>query len=445
MKTILLLGAGRTAHYLIEYLDKAAKQNEWHLRVGDYSENLLAEIPSSPQLSTTRFDVNNAAQCLDEIAKADIVISLLPAQFHIKVGKTCLELGKHFLSASYVSDDFKELSTQIADKGLLFLKETGLDPGLDHMSAMRMLDSIRKEGGKIKRFQSYTGGLMSPDHTENPWEYKFTWNPTFVVTAGRDGGIYLRNGNIKRIPYHRLFKEIDVLDMPGHGTFDAYYNRNSLKYVQEYKLDEVDTIIRYTLRRKDFCKAWAPLVALGLTDNIFEFNFDKNISHRDFLNLFIRTGEGTLEERVSKAINHPIDSDVFRKLQWLGLFSDDIIDLKKGTSAAFLQKIIMPRWEMLPEEKDMIYMAHVCYYELNGKLMKRKCYLAVEGENQSETAMAKTVGLPLAIAAKNILTGNINLTGLQIPTVPELYHPILDELESLGVVFEEVEEAVTDQ
>lgn len=442
MKTILLLGAGRTAHYLIEYLDKASAEHNWRLRVGDYSEDLLSEIPESPYIHTLQFDVNDEVQRLEEVAKADLVISLLPAQFHIKVGKTCLELGKHFLSASYVSDDFKELAGQIESKGLLFLKETGLDPGLDHMSAMRMLDDIRKEGGVIKRFQSYTGGLMSPDHKDNPWEYKFTWNPMFVVTAGRDGGIYLREGNIKRIPYHRLFKEIDVLEMPGHGTFDAYYNRNSLKYVQEYKLNDVETIIRYTLRRKDFCKAWAPLVSLGLTDNIFEFNFDRNISNREFLGLFIRTGEGSLEERVSKAINQPIDSDVFKKLQWLGLFSDDLIDLKKGTSAAFLQKIIMPRWEMLPEEKDMIYMAHVCYYELNGQLKKRKCYLAVEGANQSETAMAKTVGLPLAIAAKSVLSGEIELKGLHIPTIPELYHPILNELENLGVVFEEVEEEV---
>ena len=435
MKTILLLGAGRTAHYLIEYLDNAAKQNQWHLRVGDYSEALLAEIPASPQLSTTRFDVNNAAQCLDEIAKAEVVISLLPAQFHIKVGKTCLELGKHFLSASYVSDDFKELSTQIADKGLLFLKETGLDPGLDHMSAMRMLDSIRKEGGKIKRFQSYTGGLMSPDHTENPWEYKFTWNPMYVVTAGRDGGMYLRNGNIKRIPYHRLFKEIDVLDMPGHGRFDAYYNRNSLKYIDAYNLDEVDTVIRYTLRREGFCEAWKPLVSLGLTDNTFEFSFKTPITNRDFLNLFIRKGQGSLEQRVSKAINQPTDSEVFRKLKWLGLFDETELPITAGTSAAFLKEIIMPKWQMLPEEKDMIYMAHVCYYELNGELRKRKAYLAVEGINMQETAMAKTVGLPLAIAAKKLLEGKIELRGLHIPTLPEFYNPILEELEAHGIAF----------
>lgn len=443
MKNILLLGAGRTAFFLVKYLLNACEAHNWHLTVGDYNLDNIDDIaPDHPKLTKIKFDVSDTELAAQSVGGSDIVISLLPAQYHIVVGKICLELNKDFLSASYVSDDFKALAGEVEKKGLLFLKETGLDPGIDHMSAMRLLNDIRGRGGQIQKFYSYTGGLMSPRHIENPWEYKFTWNPMFVVTAGRDGGMYLRDGHIKRIPYHRLFKEIDELHMPGYGVFDAYYNRNSLKYIKEYELNDVDTVVRYTLRRQGFCEAWHPLVALGLTDNIHEFDFDQPLTNRQFLDLFIRMGEGSLEERVSRAINQPIDSDVFAKLKWIGLFDEREIPISTGTSASFLKEVLASKWKMEANEKDMIYMAHVCYYELNGKTFKHKSYLAVEGENRSETAMAKTVGLPLAIAAKQRLLGEISLTGLHIPTRKELYEPILNELSQHGIGFEEIEEVV---
>lgn len=441
MKRILLLGAGRTAHFFIESILSTAQTENWHLRVGDFLQTSLEQLPeNSEHFSKVLFDVKSNEQVEIEVLAADVVVSLLPANFHYDVASKCLQFGKHFLSASYVSDDFKRIAHEVEAKGLLFIKEVGLDPGLDHMSAMRMLDGIRNKGGEIKRFLSYTGGLMSPSLKNNPWEYKFTWNPMYVVTAGRDGGIYLRRGKIKRIPYHRIFKEIDVLDMPGYGTFDAYYNRNSLNYIDEYKLQNVESVIRYTLRRKGFCEAWAPLVSLGLTDNNFEFLFDNSITKREFLNMFIRMGEGSLEERVSRVIGHAPDSEVFEKLKWLGLFDDESLPIRSGTSAKVLEQIIMPKWKMEPNDKDMIYMAHVCYYTLKGKTYKRKSYLAVEGQNQEETAMAKTVGLPLAAATKLVASGNFNQKGLHIPTIPQLYNPILNELEKWEISFNEIEE-----
>lgn len=292
---------------------------------------------------------------------------------------------------------------------------------------------------------SYTGGLMAPDNKENPWEYKFTWNPAYVVTAGRDGGIYLKNNKVKRIPYQRLFKEIDVLDMPGYGSFDAYYNRNSLKYIDEYGLSEVETVIRYTLRRQGFCEAWAPLVTLGLTDNIFEFNFTEPKSRREFIDMFIREGEGNLEDRFSRTIGHSKNSKVFEKLAWLGLFSEENLPVTSGTSAKMLEQILLDKWQMKPHERDAIYMAHVCYYSLNNELYKRKCYLAVEGQNQNETAMAKTVGLPLAIAAELLLKGNLALTGLHIPTQAAIYQPVLNMLAQQEISFQEIEEQIPKQ
>jgi saccharopine dehydrogenase-like NADP-dependent oxidoreductase len=445
MYRILLLGAGRTAHFFINDIIESAANCNWHLKVGDFLQTSLESLPkNSSHFSKFLFDVKNGQQVEKEVREADLVVSLLPAQFHYTVASKCIQFGSHFLSASYVSDEFKAAAEEIKDKGLIFIKEVGLDPGLDHMSAMQMLDDIRAKGGEIKRFLSYTGGLMSPDLKENPWHYKFTWNPMYVVTAGRDGGIYLRRGKTKRIPYHRLFKEIDELTMPGHGDFDAYYNRDSLKYIKEYKLQNVESVIRYTLRRKGFCEAWAQLVSLGLTDNNFIFNLNEPITNREFLNMFIRRGEGTLEERVEKATGKSQKSEVFNKLKWLGLFDETPIKMLNGTSAQFLEQIIMPKWQMKPGDRDAIYMAHVCYYTLGTQVFKSKSYLAVEGVDTERTAMAKTVGLPLAAAVKQVASGVFTKPGLHIPTSPELYNPILQGLETKGICFYRVEEEVAD-
>lgn len=446
MYKILLLGAGRTAYFFVNDILKTAYKNNWHLRVGDYLQTSLKTLPkASHHFTKLLFDVNNEQQVEQEVREADLVVSLLPAQFHYTVASKCIQFGSHFLSASYVSDEFKAVAQEIKNKGLIFIKEVGLDPGLDHMSAMHMLDDIRAKGGEIKRFLSYTGGLMSPDLKENPWHYKFTWNPMYVVTAGRDGGIYLRRGKTKRIPYHRLFKEIDELTMPGHGDFDAYYNRDSLKYIKEYRLQNVESVIRYTLRRKGFCEAWAQLVSLGLTDNNFIFNLNEPITNREFLNMFIRRGEGTLEERVEKVIGKSKDSHVFKKLIWLGLFEETPIKMLNGTSAQFLEQIIMPKWQLNNGDRDAIYMAHVCYYTKGNKTFKRKSYLAVEGEETERTAMAKTVGLPLAAAVKQVALGNFTEPGLHIPTSQTLYNPILKDLECNGIRFNESEEEVKEQ
>lgn len=446
MIRITLLGAGRTAHYLVAFIREKARENFWHLRVADNLQHNLDALPEeTEQFSKTLLDVHNADQLRNEISRADIVISLLPAQFHILAATVCLEMGKHFMSASYVSDDFRKIEREINEKGLLFLKEMGLDPGIDHMSAMQMLDEIRQRGGEITQFMSYTGGLMSPHAQNNPWEYKFTWNPMYVVTAGRDGGIYLRNDKMKRIPYHRLFTEIDELVMPGHGVFDAYYNRDSLKYVQEYKLHNARTVIRFTLRRKDFCKAWGALVHLGLTDNQFVFEFDKEFTFRSFTEMFVRQGSGSLDERLAKAIGQNVDSEVMEKIRWTGLLSNETCQLKKATAAQVLENLLLRKWQMLPHEQDMIYMAHVCYYKLDQKLHKRKSYLAVQGDDAAHTAMAKTVGLPLAIAACLLAEGKLNLSGLHIPTTPLLYNPVLAELRQQGAAFTEVDETPHEQ
>lgn len=439
---ILLLGAGRTAHFLIEYLVKRTATNNWTLTVADYSsENYKHFLQwQSSKVSFQQLDVQHEDSRQLLVENSDAVISLLPAVFHHLIAQDCLKFGKHFFTASYVSDDIKAMADDVREKGLFFLMETGLDPGIDHMSAMEMLDEIRDEGGSIKSFLSYTGGLMSPDLAGNPWEYKFTWNPEYVVTAGRDGGMYLRNKNIKRIPYHRLFKEIDELDIPKQGRFDAYYNRNSLKYIDEYGLKDVETVIRYTLRRAGFCNAWHPLVALGMTDNLHEFSLEEPITNRDFLNFFVRSAEGSLRERTAKAINKSIDSTEFSKLEWLGLFDDAEIPIRKGTSAKFLQKILEPKWGIQAGERDAIYMAHVCYFMKDSQLFKKKAYLAVEGDDSHKTAMAKTVGLPLAIATSLVLEGTIKGKGLFIPTSRDIYQPILQELRSQHIRFEHITE-----
>lgn len=439
MTHYLLIGSGRTAHYLIHYLLKLCEAEKASLTIADFSISHIESVVSGKAkgLCKKELDVKDAVARQSLIAKADVVISLLPASFHPLVAKDCLHFKKHFLTASYVSDEMRAMQKDVENAGLVFLNEMGVDPGLDHMSALHMVNNLREKGAIIRKFKSYTGGLMSPKHKDNPWEYKFTWNPHFIVTAGRDGGVYMRNHNIKRIPYHRLFSEIDELNIPEYGRFDAYYNRNSLKYIQEYKLKNVDTVIRYTLRRDGFCEAWHALVSLGLTDNQYEFTFDKPTTHRDFVRQFVREGKGTLEERTANAIGHEVDSEVMKKLQWLGIFENHQIPMLQGTSANFLEKMIEPQWKIKQGEQDMIYMAHVCYYEMNKRAYKVKSYMAVEGEDTHKTAMAKTVGLPLAIAAKFVGEGAINTAGVHIPVEPEIYKPVLRELEEYGVAFKE--------
>lgn len=439
MQSILVLGAGRSSTALIGYLISHAVQQSWKITVGDVSLVAAKErIGNSASATAIYFDIQQE-NSLEVIQQSDVVISMLPAMFHPLVARKCLQFNKHLLTASYVSEEMRSLDSEAKKKGLLFLNECGLDPGIDHMSAMQVIDRIKSEGGELYSFESFTGGLIAPDtDPENPWRYKFTWNPRNVVMAGQGTARFLRNGEFKYIPYQQLFKRITPVTVPGFGEFEGYANRDSLTYRELYGLEKVKTMLRGTLRNKGFCAAWDIFVQLGCTDDSYPMQDAVHMTHHDFINSFLDFHQDwSVEEKITHAFHLKPDGPELLRLNWTGMFDNEPVGLAKGTPAEILEHILNKRWKLNAQDKDMIVMWHRFRFLKEGKEKEIQSSLVVLGENSSQTAMAKTVGLPLAIATKLLLQGKIKQRGVVIPTKEELYEPILRELGGLGIALVE--------
>lgn len=439
MKKILIIGAGKSSTYLINYLLETAVQKNRQIIVADISLNLAQQkINNHPAGKATEFDLNDDQTRKNLIQESDLVISMLPASLHPRVAKDCLTYRKHFFTASYESQELQSWKEEIGQNKLLFLNECGLDPGIDHMSAMKVIDQVKSKGYKIKSFKSFTGGLMAPESDDNPWKYKFTWNPRNVVLAGQGTAKYLDNNEHKFIPYHKLFERNETIHIDGYGNFEGYANRDSLAYQEVYKIHDTPSLLRGTLRKEGFCLAWNVFVQLGMTDDTYSITFeDQKATKRNFLNSFLPFHQ---DQSVEEKIKHYlpwVDDAIIEKISYLGLFSHEHLDMKKGSPAAILQSILEPKWSLKEDDKDMIVMQHIFEIETPQGIQILKSSLVDTGENQIYTAMAKTVGLPLAIAADLFLDNKIKNHGLLRPTLPELYNPILDELEKFGIVFQE--------
>ena len=435
MRRILILGAGRSSFVLINYLLSNASSNYWFVTVGDYSKEGAQEIVQNNKYGEAIFfDVNNTQQRNQEISQSDIVVSMLPARMHILVAKTCVDLRKHLVTASYVSKEIQQLAFEAKSSNIILLNEMGLDPGIDHMSAMHIIDNLKKDQFEIQSFKSYCGGLIPPKIDDNPWHYKFTWNPRNVVLDGQGVAQYIKNGKYKYIPYNQLFLRTDDVNVLNLGVFEGYANRDSLSYRRRYGLDNIPTLLRGTLRRKGFCKSWDMFVQLGLTDDTYTIVDD--ITYREFINLFLPYDKNlSVEEKFCDYFSISKDSTEFKKVEWLGLFLKNKINLDNVTPAKILQHILEKKWMVNDNDKDMIVMQHQFEFLEKNKLRKLSSSLVVFGENDKDTAMAKTVGLPVAIATKLILNGKINSVGVQIPTTKEIYAPVLRELKDYGVNF----------
>jgi len=439
---LLIIGAGRSSTILISYLVKCCADRNWGLTVGDLSRSLAEEkVKGYSFANAISFDIHDEAQRLKEIEKADLVISMLPARFHHLAAEACLKTRTHLLTASYVSPEIRQMDEAAQKAGLLFLMECGLDPGIDHMSAMRVLDQIRNEGHELTGFETFTGGLLAPESTlSNPWEYKFTWNPRNVVLAGTGTVKFIQEGRYKYIPYHRLFRRTEVVHLPGHGYFEGYANRDSLKYLDVYKLEGIKTLYRGTFRRVGFCKAWNIFVQLGATDDSYEMEGVASMTHRQFLNSFLSYDpHNSVELKLAYYLGLELDGEEMFKLKWLGLFDEELVGLEKGTPAQVLEHILKKKWTMFPEEKDMIVMWHKFDFLDKGVARQVQSHMVIKGDDPVNTAMAKTVGLPLAIAARLMMEGRIKATGVHIPTIANIYGPILDELKEMGIDFIERE------
>lgn len=439
MRNILIIGAGRSATSLIQYLLDRSKAEKLMITVGDIDiKNVQQFINGHPNARGILLDVFNKAQRKKAVEESDLVISMLPARFHIQVAKDCIQFGKHMVTASYVSDQMQLLDKKAKEKGLVFMNEIGLDPGIDHMSAMQIIDRIRDKGGKMLLFESFTGGLIAPENDDNLWHYKFTWNPRNVVLAGQGGAAeFIQEGTYKYIPYHRLFRRTEFLDVEGYGKFEAYANRNSLKYRKIYGLHDILTLYRGTIRHVGFSKAWNMFVQLGLTDDSYTIPNSEQLSYRKFVNLFLPySPTDSVELKLRHSLKIDQDDLMWWKLQELDLFNaEKKIGIKNATPAQALQKILMDKWTLKKDDKDMIVMYHKFGYELNGKKKQIDSSMVIKGDDQIHTAMAKTVGLPVAIASLKILNNEIKTPGVQLPIGKEVYEPILKELEGFGINF----------
>jgi saccharopine dehydrogenase-like NADP-dependent oxidoreductase len=420
MKQILLFGAGKSATSLIRYLIGVANDRGWQLVVAENNLPLAeSKIGSASCARAVGLAVEQEAARDLLVREADVVISLLPPALHYLVALSCVKAGKHLLTASYVDESIRALAPAIRDNGLLFLCEMGLDPGIDHMSALHFIEQIKNDEGRIVSFHSHTGGLVAPESDDNPWHYKISWNPRNVVLAGSAGARYRENGQVVTREYKELFTAPGKLDLPGLLPLVWYPNRDSLPYIDLYGLETADTFIRTTLRHPAFCRAWNALVQAGLTDDRRKIAVD---------GLTFWTWAAPLKPFINR--------DNRNQLEALGLFEKIPVPSQAQTSADILQFLLEKLLVMGPDDKDMIVMQHEIEFVRGREKHMERSTLIVKGENRLHTAMATTVGLPLGIAAKLVLEGKIRLSGLHIPILPEIYVPVLQELENEGIRFE---------
>lgn len=443
MRSILLIGAGRSASSLLSYLIEHAAAQQWRVTVAERDTAQARKLTQGHDdvAPVVQLDASDAEARATLIANHDLVISMLPHFMHMDVLKDCLRLKKHVITPSYVPDALWPLDAEFKQAGLIVLNEMGVDPGIDHMSAMRIIDGLHAKGARIEAFESYCGGLVAPESDNNPWGYKFSWNPRNVVLAGQGPAArYIHEGRIKYIPYHKLFRRTVHVEIPGLGAFDGYANRDSLKYREIYGIAGIPTMKRGTLRKGGYCEAWDALVQLGCTEDGFAMELPREATWAEFMRAFLpEDAAGDLRAATAHALGIAPDGPVMDKLAWIGLFGNGTIGHAGLSPAATLQQLLEAKWKLEPGDKDLLVMWHRFRHVEAGRTREIHASLAVTGTDEVHTAMARTVGLPMAIGAKLLLNGKIQERGVLLPVKPELYNPILDELAALGVAFTERE------
>jgi saccharopine dehydrogenase-like NADP-dependent oxidoreductase len=477
MHKVLLFGAGKSSSVLIDFLQRVASEGFWEIAIADADETMIrAKTGDDPRTIVVGIDILDAEKRMHWIQWSDLVISLMPPHLHLLIANDCLQAEKSLLTASYVDDAMRTLDNEIKSKGLLFLCEMGLDPGIDHMSAMELIDRLQKKGAKINGFSSHCGGLVAPESDDNPWHYKISWNPRNVVMAGKSGAIYLDESQNVELPYSDLFSKqrpVNVATKDIDLSLAYYPNRNSLPYIQLYGLEGVQKFIRTTLRYPAFISGWNNLIELRLTDetlmyatdgmklaDFFKLHFqqvgfnhwlDKQLEWRfkDSNDLIKAMESSTADEEkliMSKRLAETMESanELLKQLFFLGMEDNQtLINLGNCSAADVLQCCLEKKLLLNPTDLDMVVMQHEIGYELDGKQYLTTSSLVVKGKDNIHTAMAKTVGLPLGIAARLILDKQIQVKGLQIPTLSEIYDKVLPELAKEGIEFWEKTDTIS--
>ena len=431
MQKILLIGAGRSSNTLIKYLIQQ-KSIPIHLTIADQDYALAQSKSNSEHCTPIHLDISNEELLKRLIAESDVVLSLLPPHLHHRVAKQAIQSRKHIITASYISPEVAQLHTSAVENEVLVMGELGLDPGLDHMSAMSEINRLHSEG-QITGFKSATGGIVAPESRDNPWGYKITWNPMNVVRAGSSGATFLSDGQTINYQYQEIFNQIEKWSFPDLGNFEVYANRDSMKYKDLYGLEGIQTLYRGTVRYSGFCESWDILRKLGLTDDQ-EVLPDYMTYHSWMFRKFpdCSTLEGLLEKLDQ---NTP---DNYDRIQSLDMDRQEYIDgIPLKNSAEVLKAVLMDKWKMHDTDKDMILMQHQFSYEKDGRELVKKLSLQHIGNDAEDTAMSQLVGLPMGIFAIKILEGITIPKGVHIPIMPAVYEPILKELYAMGIGFQE--------
>ena len=448
MKHILILGAGQSSTYLIAHLLELAESKQWFVRVGDIDLDLAREcVAGHPRGEAMLFDVNDAILRSIHVAQADVVINMLPPTFQHLVAWECVTHGRHMLSASYRDQSVRDLGPDAKRKGVLLLCELGLDPGIDHMSAMALIRSVREDGGRIDSFCSYGSGIPALGQEHNPLRYVITWNPRNVAMAGEAGAQYLEHGRIKMVPFHQVFLTTWPVEVKGVGMLEAYPNRDSMAYLESFGLEDVETMIRGTLRYPGWSETWAQIVSLGLPNEGLRIPDLARRSYREVVEMFLPLNitESSVEQRTARLLGISPTGRIMENLTWLGLFSDELIGCQGETAAAMLIHMLDTKLPLTEGMRDLIILLHrleVSYPDDSRPPERITSTLLSEGEAGGSTAMSRTVGLPTAIVTRLLLEDKLPLTGSQIPLHPSIYEPVLRELAEAGLTFAEEREAL---
>ena len=426
--SVVIFGAGKSSFYVIDYLKKILVNLELQLividanllnaqeKLGNYENGIAVEL-SIQQSEQRQYYIKNAVA----------IISLLPPHLHQIIALDCILFKKALFTASYMDESIKKYAKEIKDNQLFFLYEMGLDPGIDHMSAKKIIDEIQQKGGEIESFKSHCGGLVSPISDNNPWHYKISWNPRNIVLAGNQGAIYKENNTIIQLNYNDVFKENNTIQIQ-HENYGYYPNRNSLPYIDLYNLSSTKNFIRTTLRHPQFCKGWFQIILMGLTNDITQ-----HFLHCTIQDWFIQQANKNNTTHILENIYK--DPVLLNMFEYIGLNSQEIIPSFCTNNIDVLQYLLEKYLPLQNTDNDRIVMHHELTYLLDNKRYALNSSLILDGENKEKTAMSKTVGLPLAIGVELFLKNKINLTGLHIPILPEIYNPVLLKLHQLNIKF----------
>lgn len=440
MKKVLILGAGLVARPLVRYL---LEQPDFEVEVASRTASKAIKlIDNHPRGTAKELNLKDETKMKEEIQKADLVISMVPYSFHPKVARFCIDYGKPMVTTSYVSESMGKLDEEAKRADVIILNELGLDPGIDHMEAMRIIHEVENKGGEVQEFTSFCGGLPAPEANTNPFGYKFSWSPIGVLLAGKNSAQYLKDGKQVFIPAENLFDSYQTITIQGLGVFEGYPNRNSLPYIDLYGIQSTNTMLRGTLRNIGWCPTMKKIVDLGLLSQ--EVEDWSGMTYQDFIRKMIKnTVEPDIKKALAQCLTISEDSEIIQRLEWLGLLSTDSLPLEKGSALDILAALMLEKLQYEEGERDMIVLQHnfkVSYPD--GKKERILSTLVDYGLPHGDSSMARTVGLPAAIGTKLILEGKITRPGVHIPVLPEIYSPILEELKSLNIAFQETREPI---